>query len=299
MKAKATQEAGLSVQNGAKLGDPQTKQLGIKADEVAPDASEIRLLMRKGGGGLCHVTLPRGHHHAQERAQGSDQHVPFAAFDFLVRNVNAEAVVGRTHRLAVQSSRRGLGLAPDFSTDYPAQELLKPRPETLLAPRPKTAVNGLPGPKFLGQQPPVGTGPHRVKQPVHNFGATTELLGSGQHLLDQFPLLVGQVRRINTTFFHPDTVATHPGLELCRVLLKRALRDTAKPGASWVTGKKKSRCSPGLPLQFQPAPIFNFVTQVKSHSASFASPCRLGLVHRRRFMSRNTGPLRRQTDEHR
>jgi mannose-6-phosphate isomerase-like protein (cupin superfamily) len=37
-----------------------TKQLPEKVDQIAPDGSEIRLLMSLGGGGLCHCTLPAG-----------------------------------------------------------------------------------------------------------------------------------------------------------------------------------------------------------------------------------------------
>ena len=34
------------------------RSLPEKADEIAPDGSEIRLLPRLNGGGLCHCTLP-------------------------------------------------------------------------------------------------------------------------------------------------------------------------------------------------------------------------------------------------
>lgn len=36
------------------------KSLGEEADYLAPDGSEIRLLVEMRGGGLCHCTLPPG-----------------------------------------------------------------------------------------------------------------------------------------------------------------------------------------------------------------------------------------------
>ena len=38
----------------------EVKQLPEKADDRAPDGSEIRLLPKLPGGGLCHCTLPPG-----------------------------------------------------------------------------------------------------------------------------------------------------------------------------------------------------------------------------------------------
>ena len=38
----------------------QTKKLPKKYDELAPDKSEIRLLLKMKGGGLVHCTLPPG-----------------------------------------------------------------------------------------------------------------------------------------------------------------------------------------------------------------------------------------------
>jgi mannose-6-phosphate isomerase-like protein (cupin superfamily) len=36
----------------------ESKQLPVKPDELAPDGSEIRLLSKLKGGGLCYCTLP-------------------------------------------------------------------------------------------------------------------------------------------------------------------------------------------------------------------------------------------------
>lgn len=38
----------------------QTKELGTYFDDIAPDGSEIRLLLSTEGASLCHVTLPAG-----------------------------------------------------------------------------------------------------------------------------------------------------------------------------------------------------------------------------------------------
>ena len=38
-----------------------SNQLPIKSDYLAPDGSEIRLLVRAAGGSMCHCTLPPGH----------------------------------------------------------------------------------------------------------------------------------------------------------------------------------------------------------------------------------------------
>ena len=50
-----------------------TKQLADTPDEIAPDGSEVRLLVTVPGGGMAHFTIPQGHTIRAVRHQTVDE----------------------------------------------------------------------------------------------------------------------------------------------------------------------------------------------------------------------------------
>lgn len=149
----------------------------------------------------------------QNQSQDVHRQVPFAAFDFFPRVVAAfPGLVGRLDRLTVHDGGGWRDLASlGFSQPVP-QGVVDKGPGPVLAPTPKVTIDGLPGRKVSGQEPPGAAGSNPIEDridqdtPVQGGPAAfafARFSGRDQRL-DLVPFFISQIRWITSWMrLHP------------------------------------------------------------------------------------------------
>src|ERR1019366_1258660 len=86
--------------------------------------------------------IGRGHPNPEQQAQGVHQNVALAPFDLLACIVTPRpAMIGRTHRLAIQNGSGRLRTLARLAPNNPAQHFVNEFPQLLTAPSAETAID--------------------------------------------------------------------------------------------------------------------------------------------------------------
>jgi len=189
---------------GAQPFDPLHQRAEVTA--VGPnDLQATKKAHQSLDEGLASVPILHGgagDHQRQNQTQGVHRQVALAAFDLFARVVAAfPGLIGRLDRLAVNNSCRGGDRSALALAQPVPQDVVDEGPSPILAPAAEVAINGLPGRKVPGQEPPGATATHDIDDRIHQHSAIQGWtppfapagLGFGHQRFDLLPFFISQI----------------------------------------------------------------------------------------------------------
>src|SRR5207249_9993834 len=161
---------------GTELLDPQDQRSQVAA--ISPyylqAPKRVYQLLNHGFSSVPVLHRSGGDHNTQNQSQAVHRQMAFAPLDLFARVVAAfSCLIGCFHRLAVDDCCRRCHVSPFRFPNPVAKGVMDKYPGPILSPSPVIPIDGLPGRKITGHEPPRTARSYHVKDRIDQTATIT------------------------------------------------------------------------------------------------------------------------------